>query len=86
MAVVLWVLFHSMCSWCLMLLVMQVFAQLLVCSIALVHRHWSPLTLVLVLLVLHLMIRVLVHCLMGDSLCRICGYRVVLFQGMAFLF
>jgi hypothetical protein len=69
-----------------MLLVMQVLAELLVCSTVLVRHHRSPLTLVLVLLVLHPMIRVLVHCLMGDSLCRIHGYRVIRFRGMAFLF
>jgi hypothetical protein len=69
-----------------MLLAMQASAQLLVCSIVLVHRRWSPLTLVLVLLVLRLMIWVLVRCLMGDSLRRIRGYRVVQFQDMAFLF
>jgi hypothetical protein len=70
-----------------MLLVMQVLAQLLVRSIVLVRRcHWSLLTVVLVPLVLCLMIRVLVHCLMGDSLLRICRYQVIRFQGMAFLF
>jgi hypothetical protein len=70
-----------------MLLVMQVSAHLLVCSAVLVRRcHWSPLTVVLVLLVLCPMIRVLVHCLMGDFLHQICGYRVIQFQGMASLF
>jgi hypothetical protein len=52
-----------------MLLVMQALAQLLVCSAALVcHRHWTLLIVVSALLVLHLMSRVLVCCLMGDSL------------------
>jgi hypothetical protein len=52
-----------------MLLVMQVLAQLLVRSTVLVRRRrWSPLTVVLVLMVLRLMIWVLVCCLMGDSL------------------
>jgi hypothetical protein len=70
-----------------MLLVMPVFAQLLVCNAGLACRCcWSFLTVVLVLLVLHLTIWVLVHYLMGDFLRRICGYRVVQFQGMAFLF
>jgi hypothetical protein len=69
-----------------MWLEMQVLAQLLVCSTALVcHCHWSLLTVVLVLLVLCLMIQVLVHCPMEDFLCRIHGYRVIQFQGMAFL-
>jgi uncharacterized membrane protein required for colicin V production len=68
-------------------LVMQALAQLLVCSIVLVrHCRWSPLTVVLVLLVLRLMIWVLVRCLIGDFLHRIRGYRDVRFQGMAFLF
>jgi hypothetical protein len=67
-----------MYSWCLMLLVMQVSAHLLVCSAVLVrHGHWSLLTVVSVLLVLHLMIQVFVHCLMGDSLRRTRGYQVV---------
>jgi hypothetical protein len=57
-----------------MLLVMQAPAKLPVCIVVLVHRHWSPLTLVSVLLVLCLMTQVLAHCLMGDSLHRICGY------------
>jgi cytochrome c oxidase subunit IV len=69
-----------------MLLVMQAPAELLVCSVALVHCRWNPLILVLGLLVPHLMIQVLARCLMGDSLCRIRGYRVIQFQGMAFLF
>jgi hypothetical protein len=70
-----------------MLLVTQVFAQLLVCSAGLVRRcHWSLLTVVLVLLVLRPTIRVLVRSLMGDFLRQIRGYRVVRFQGMAFLF
>jgi hypothetical protein len=57
-----------------MLLVTQVLAQLLVHSAVLVRRHrWSPLTVVLVLLVLRLTSQVLVHCLMGDSLHRIRG-------------
>jgi hypothetical protein len=60
-----------------MLLVMQVLAQLLVNNAVLVRRHWSPLTLVLVLLVLRLMTLVVVRCLMGDSLRRIRGYRVI---------
>jgi hypothetical protein len=52
-----------------MLLVTQVLVQLLVHSTVLVRHHrWSPLTVVLVLMVLCLMIQVLVHCLMGDSL------------------
>jgi hypothetical protein len=69
-----------------MLLVTQVLAQLLVCSVALVsRRRWSPLTMVLVLLVLRLMSRVLVHYLMGDFLCQIRGCRDVRLQGMAFL-
>jgi hypothetical protein len=52
-----------------MLLVTLVFAQLLVCSVGLVHRcHWSLLTVVLVLLVLRLTSWVLTHCLMGDFL------------------
>jgi hypothetical protein len=69
-----------------MLLVMQAPAELPVHIVVLVHRHWSPLTLVLVLLVLRLMTRALVRCLMGDSLRRIRGYRAVRFQGMVFLF
>jgi uncharacterized membrane protein required for colicin V production len=70
-----------------MLLVMPVFAQLLMCSVRLVRRcHWSLLTVVLVLLVLHPTIRVFVRYLMGDFLRRIRGYQVVRFQGMAFLF
>jgi hypothetical protein len=70
-----------------MLLVMQVLAQLLVCSIVLVcHYRWSLLTVASVLQVLHLTIWVLVRCLMEDSLHQICGYRVVRFQGMASLF
>jgi hypothetical protein len=61
-----------------MLLVMPVFAQLPVCNAGLVHHcRWSLLIVVLVLLVLHPMIQVLVHCLMGDFLRRIRGYRVV---------
>jgi hypothetical protein len=53
-----------------MLLVTQVSAQLLVCSAVLVRRRrWSPLTGVLVPMVLHLMNWVLVRCQMGDSLC-----------------
>jgi hypothetical protein len=66
-----------------MLLVTQVLAQLLVSSVALVHCHWSLLTVVLVLLVLCLMIWVLVCCLMGGFLRRIRGYQVIRFQGMA---
>jgi hypothetical protein len=70
-----------------MLLMMQVLAQLLVYSAALVCcHHWSPLIVVLVLLVLHLMSRVLVRCLMGDFLHQICGCRDIQLQGMAFLF
>jgi hypothetical protein len=70
-----------------MLLVMQVFLQLLVRSTELVRRcHWSFLTVVLVLLVLHLVSQVLVRCLMGDFLCRIHGCQVVRLQGMVFLF
>jgi hypothetical protein len=58
-----------MYSWCLMLLVMLVFVQLLVCNAGLACRcRWSLLTVVLVLLVLHPTIRVLVRCLMGDFL------------------
>jgi hypothetical protein len=61
---------RSMCSWCLMLLVTQASAHLLVRIAVWVHCcRWSPLTVVLVLLVLHLMIWVLVRCLMGDFLC-----------------
>jgi hypothetical protein len=57
-----------------MLLVTQVLAQLLVRSTVLVRRcHWSPLTVVLVLLVLRLMSWVLIRCLMGDFLHQICG-------------
>jgi hypothetical protein len=63
---------------------MEVLAEYLVRSAALVLRCWSPLILVWVLLVLRLMIRVRVHCLMGDFLHRICGYRAVRFQGTAF--
>jgi hypothetical protein len=56
-----------------MLLVTQVLAQLLVHSAVLVHRcRWSPLTVVLVLLVLRLTSRVLIRCLMGDFLLRGC--------------
>jgi hypothetical protein len=73
MVVALWVFLCSMCSWCLMRLVMQVFAQLLVHSAVLVRRHWSTLTAVLVLLVLRLTIQVLIHCLMGDFLHQIHG-------------
>jgi hypothetical protein len=70
-----------------MLLVTQVLAQLLVHSAVLVCRHrWSPLTVVLVLLVLRLMNWVLIHCLMGDSLRRIHGCRDVQPQGMVSLF
>jgi hypothetical protein len=70
-----------------MLLVTQVLAQLLVHSVVLVrHCRWSLLIVVLVLLVLRPIIWALVHCLMGDSLRRIRGYRVVRFQGMASLF
>ena len=69
-----------------MLLVMQALAELPVCSIALARCRWSPLTLVLVLLVLRLTIQVFVRCLMGDFLCQIHEYRVIRFQGMAFLF
>jgi hypothetical protein len=70
-----------------MLLVTQVSAHLPVRSAVLVCRcRWSFLTVVLVLLVLRPMIRVLVLCLMGDSLHQIRGYRVIQFQGMAFLF
>ena len=69
-----------------MLLVMQALAQLLVHSVVLVRRcRWSPLTVVLVLLVLRLTSQVLVHCLMGDSLRRIRGCRVLRSRGMAFL-
>jgi hypothetical protein len=71
-----------------MLLVMEAPAERLVRIVALVLRcwgHWSLLTWASVLLVLRLMIQVLlVRCLMGDSLRRIRGYRVVRFQGMAF--
>jgi hypothetical protein len=58
---------------------MEVLAEYLVRSAALVLRRWSPLTLVWVLLVLRLMIqvRVQVRCLMGDFLRRIRGYRAV---------
>jgi hypothetical protein len=57
-----------------MLLGMQVSAHLLVHSAVLVcHYCWSPLTVVLVLLVLRVMGRVLVHCLMGDFLRQIHG-------------
>jgi hypothetical protein len=69
-----------------MLLVMQAPAELLVHSVALVRCHWSPLTLVLVLMVLRLRIQVLAHCLMGDFLCRICGCQVVRLRGKASLF
>jgi hypothetical protein len=62
---------------------MEALAEYLVHSVALVPGHWSPLTLVWVLLVLRLMIRVRVRCLMGDSLRQIRGYRAVRFQGMA---
>jgi hypothetical protein len=55
-----------------MLLVMQAPAELLVCSVGLVRRHWSPL--VLVLLAPRLMIQVLVHYLMGGFPRRIRGY------------
>jgi hypothetical protein len=61
-----------------MRLVMQVLPQLLVHSTVLAHHyHWSSLIVVSVLLALRLMIQVLARCLMGDSLHRICGYRVV---------
>jgi hypothetical protein len=70
-----------------MLLVTQVSAHLLVCSAVLVCCcRWSLLTVVLVLLVLCPMIWVLVHCLMGDFLRQIRGYRVIRFQGTVFLF
>jgi hypothetical protein len=70
-----------------MLLVTQVLAQLLVYSAALVRHHrWSPLTVVLVQMVLHLMNQVLIHCLMGDSLHRIHGCQGVQSRGMASLF
>jgi hypothetical protein len=65
---------------------MEAPAEQLVCSTMLVLRHWSPLTLVWVLWVLHLMIQVRVRCLMGDFLHRIHGCRVVRLQGMVFLF
>jgi hypothetical protein len=64
---------------------MEVLAEYLVRSAALVLRRWSPLTLVWVLLVLHLMIQVWVRCPMEGFLHRICGCRGVQFQGMAFL-
>jgi hypothetical protein len=70
-----------------MLFMMQVFAQLLVHSAVLVRRRcWSPLTVVSVLLVLHLMSRVLVRCLMGGFLRQMCGCRGIRLQGMVFLF
>jgi hypothetical protein len=70
-----------------MLLVMQVLAQLLVRSAVLVrHCHWSPLTVVLVLLVLCPTSRVLIRYLMGDFLRRIRGCQDIQLQGMAFLF
>jgi hypothetical protein len=70
-----------------MLLVTQVLAQLLVCSAVLVYPCcWSPLTVVLVLLVLHLMSWVLIHYLMGDFLRQIRGCQDVRLQGMVFLF
>jgi hypothetical protein len=70
-----------------MLLMMQVLAQLLVRSTVLVrHYHWSPLIVVLVLLVLCLTSQVLVHCLMGGFLHQIRGCRVIRLQGKAFLF
>jgi hypothetical protein len=76
-----------MCSWCLILLVTLVFAQLLVHSVGLVHHcRWSLLTVVLVLLVLRLTSRVLTRCLMGDFLRQIHGCRAIRLQGMAFLF
>jgi hypothetical protein len=69
-----------------MLLVMQVLAQLLVRSTVLVcRRRWSPLTVALVLMVLHLMNRVVIRCLMGDSLHRTRECQVIQPQGMAFL-
>jgi hypothetical protein len=70
-----------------MLLVMQVLAQLLVRSAVLVRcHHWSPLTVALVPMVFCLMNQVLIRCLMGDFLHRICGCRGVRPRGMAFLF
>jgi hypothetical protein len=70
-----------------MLLVTQVLAQLLVHSAVLVHHHcWSPLTVALVLSVLHLTSQVLIHYLMGDSLHRIHGCRDIRLQGMVSLF
>jgi hypothetical protein len=75
MVVILWILFCSMCSWCLMLLVMQALAQLLVHSAALVrHPCWSSLSVVLVLLVLCLTSQVVTCYLMGGFLCQIHGY------------
>jgi hypothetical protein len=65
---------------------MEVLAEYSMCSVALVLRRWSPLTLVWVLLALCLSTRVWVHYLMGDSLRRICGCRVARLQGMVFLF
>jgi hypothetical protein len=65
---------------------MEVLAEYLVRSAALVLRRWSPLTWVWALLVPRLMIRAQVRCLMGDFLRRIRGCRVVRLQGMVFLF
>jgi hypothetical protein len=65
---------------------MEVLAEYLVHIAVLVLCCWSPLTLVWVLSVLHLMIWVLVRCPMEGFLCRIRGCRGAQFQGMAFLF
>jgi uncharacterized membrane protein required for colicin V production len=66
---------------------MEVLAEYLVrIAVSVLRRwsRWSLLTSVSVLLVPHLIIQVWVRCLMGDSLRRIRGYRVVRFQGMVF--
>jgi hypothetical protein len=74
-----------------MLLVMEAPAERLVRIVALVLRHWShwsPLILVWVLSVLcpMILLPLQVRCLMGDFLRQIRGYRLVRFPGMAFWF
>jgi hypothetical protein len=65
---------------------MEVLAEYLMHSAALVLHRWSLLTLVWVLLVLRLTIRVRVCCPMEDSLHQIRGCRVARLRGMVFLF
>jgi hypothetical protein len=66
-----------------MLLVAQLFVQLVMCSAACVCRHWNLLIAVGVLLALRLKSWGLVRCLRGDFLCQIHVCWVVRPRGRA---